>query len=300
MMVGLYELDMGFWLEKLDIHSFNREVEIVRLNGEKLNEDIPDVSVPGRVYPFTLILTLEGEATVEIDDKKYTLIPDTIMDLTGLHLFRNFLFSDDYKGYNLMISTRFYDEIFRDVKHLTPEGFSKQRVNPLDKITPEDTFLLAGIIERIICNIGRTNHIWQRRMIMNEICGFCMEVGNMIINNLSDTDKEMPLPENDMIFFKFARLLQDNSNERRTVEFYADKLRLTADYFARIIKMHTGRNVTDWINEALLHQAKLYLQNPEVTVQQVADMLNFSDQSAFGKFFKKQTGVAPGKYRKRH
>jgi AraC-like DNA-binding protein len=40
------------------------------------------------------------------------------------------------------------------------------------------------------------------------------------------------------------------------------------------------------------------LQHPDHAVQQVAAMLNFPDQSSFGKFFKKQTGASPNAYRK--
>ena len=40
-------------------------------------------------------------------------------------------------------------------------------------------------------------------------------------------------------------------------------------------------------------------QQAELSVQQVAEMLGFSDQSAFGKFFKRECGVSPAQYRKR-
>ena len=39
------------------------------------------------------------------------------------------------------------------------------------------------------------------------------------------------------------------------------------------------------------------LRDPELTIQQGAEALSFSDQSSFGKFFKKHTGLSPLKYR---
>ena len=39
------------------------------------------------------------------------------------------------------------------------------------------------------------------------------------------------------------------------------------------------------------------LRDPELTIQQIAEKMSFSDQSSFGKFFKKHTGVSPLKYR---
>ncbi len=54
-----------------------------------------------------------------------------------------------------------------------------------------------------------------------------------------------------------------------------------------------------WIDESLIREAKILLAaHGFTTVQQVADMLHFSDQSTFGKFFKKHMGLSPMEYRK--
>lgn len=266
-MVRFHEISIEHIVRKsFDGYSFNGEIGIDRLEGSKLNEKVPDVSIPGRVNAPTMILTLAGEANIEIDDKTYTLYPNTVMDLTGFQVFRNFLFSDDYKGYNIMLSNRFYEDAFREGKHLTPEAASKKRANPLDEISPEETTLLVNIVERIIWNIERKDHIWQRHMIINEVRNFYMEIGNLIVARLTSAEKEQNLPNNDLLFFKFMQLLQDNCKDRQGIGFYADKLCLTSDYFAKTIKLYTGRNVSDWINDALLRQAKIYLQDPDITV----------------------------------
>jgi len=297
-MVKYVEVNIGTMpARQLETYTFNEDVEIIKLEGEKLNADLPDLSLPGRINTPAIILTLAGKATIEINDKTYTILPNTLIDITGVRVFHNFLFSDDYRGYSIMVTNRFYEEIFYGERHLTPDVALRKSTDPLEHIGPTNTSLLVDILEKIIWNISRTSHIWYRRMVMNEVRSFYMEVGNIIVNNLTSAEKEQDLPDNGLLFFKFMQLLQDNSNERKSVGFYADKLCLTPDHFAKNIKAYTGRNVTDWINEALLRQAKLYLQDPESTLQQVADILNFSDQSAFGKFFKKQTGISPGEYK---
>jgi AraC-like DNA-binding protein len=45
-------------------------------------------------------------------------------------------------------------------------------------------------------------------------------------------------------------------------------------------------------------EAKILLRNPSLSIQQIADQLNFSDQSSFGKFFKKHHRMSPLEYRK--
>ena len=42
------------------------------------------------------------------------------------------------------------------------------------------------------------------------------------------------------------------------------------------------------------------LRKPDMTIQQITEALNFSDQSSFGKFFKKHVGSSPKKYRENH
>jgi AraC-like DNA-binding protein len=43
--------------------------------------------------------------------------------------------------------------------------------------------------------------------------------------------------------------------------------------------------------------ASRLLREPELSIQEIAEKLSFSDQSSFGKFFKKHTGISPLKYR---
>ncbi len=53
-----------------------------------------------------------------------------------------------------------------------------------------------------------------------------------------------------------------------------------------------------WINRATLIQAKVLLKNKDILVSEVADRLNFPSQSAFGFFFKRETGMTPSEYQK--
>ncbi|WP_366518190.1 helix-turn-helix domain-containing protein, partial [uncultured Mucilaginibacter sp.] len=44
-------------------------------------------------------------------------------------------------------------------------------------------------------------------------------------------------------------------------------------------------------------EAKVLLRNYEISIAQVAEEINFPDQSSFGKYFKKHTGFSPSEYR---
>ena len=96
---------------------------------------------------------------------------------------------------------------------------------------------------------------------------------------------------------RFFRQLATNYKTNRSVKFYADRLNLTPKYLSTAIKRATGRPILDWIHEAILIDAKMLLRTTDMTVQEIADQLNFSSSSAFVQFIKSHTGSTPRKLR---
>jgi AraC-like DNA-binding protein len=85
----------------------------------------------------------------------------------------------------------------------------------------------------------------------------------------------------------------------RKLDYYADQLHLTPKSLSAAIKKYTGKSAGKWIDDSITLEAKVLLQNKTLTVSQVSGMLNFSDQSVFGKFFRANTGISPIEYRKK-
>ena len=103
----------------------------------------------------------------------------------------------------------------------------------------------------------------------------------------------------DDLFEAFYNLLLAHYKESREVGFYADKLCLTPKYLSAVIKDLTGKSAFEWINDYVTLEAKALLKSTNMTIQQISDELNFANQSFFGKYFKRLTGVSPKEYRGR-
>jgi AraC family transcriptional activator of pobA len=101
------------------------------------------------------------------------------------------------------------------------------------------------------------------------------------------------------LFTKFRHLLSSNYMHERKLDFYASHLHVTPKSLSAAIKKKTGKSAGKWINDTIILEAKVLLQNKTLTVSQISGMLNFSDQSVFGKFFRAATGMSPVEYRKR-
>lgn len=83
----------------------------------------------------------------------------------------------------------------------------------------------------------------------------------------------------------------------RNVAFYAEHLCLTPRYLGTLIREVSDHTVMDWINEAVIQEAKILLLHSDKLVYQIADELNFPNPSFFSKFFHRMTGKTPNEYR---
>ncbi len=95
----------------------------------------------------------------------------------------------------------------------------------------------------------------------------------------------------------FFGLVEQNCLEHRNIAWYAEQLCVAPKYLANVIKKTTAKPVGVWLDSYLLLRAKTLLTTTRFTVQQIADSLGFKNQSHFGTFFRRATGVGPKKYR---
>lgn len=93
-------------------------------------------------------------------------------------------------------------------------------------------------------------------------------------------------------------LVKENYTVHRKISFYADEMKMTPRYLSHLLKVETGKSITQWINEFTLQEASFLLLKTNITIAQVSDRLGFPNQSFFGKYFKQHVGMSPKAYRK--
>ncbi|MES2795711.1 MAG: helix-turn-helix domain-containing protein [Bacteroidota bacterium] len=82
------------------------------------------------------------------------------------------------------------------------------------------------------------------------------------------------------------------------VQYFADRLGLTPNYFGDVIKHFTQKSAIENIHEFVIKKAKELLEkNKEMNSTEVAYELGFEYPNYFAKFFKKQVNLTPKEYR---
>lgn len=100
------------------------------------------------------------------------------------------------------------------------------------------------------------------------------------------------------VFNRFVRLVNEHVHEAHTLDYYADRLCLTARYLGAIVKDISGETAKAWIDRSLVNKAKVMLRHTDRQVAQVADALGFPTSSFFCRYFREHTGSTPQEYRK--
>lgn len=81
------------------------------------------------------------------------------------------------------------------------------------------------------------------------------------------------------------------------VQKIADMLRMSHVYLGQVFKEQEGMTVVDCINETRLAQARLYLEQQQMTVAEIMEKVGFSNESYFYRLFKRRYGTTPKEYR---
>ncbi|MEQ0560391.1 AraC family transcriptional regulator [Amycolatopsis sp. NEAU-NG30] len=96
----------------------------------------------------------------------------------------------------------------------------------------------------------------------------------------------------------FARLASRPEPGLWSVRAYADRLGVTPGHLTEAVKTATGRTAAQLVREARIREAQRFLLRTDLTVRQVARRTGFADPAYFCRFFRRETGVSPGEFRR--
>lgn len=102
------------------------------------------------------------------------------------------------------------------------------------------------------------------------------------------------------LFKKFIRLVQLHCVTQRDVSFYANELCISTRYLLAITKAMGKNSAKEIIDEFLMLELRVALQSTNLSLKEIAERYQFSDQSFFGRYFKKHTGMSPKEYRNKY
>lgn len=94
--------------------------------------------------------------------------------------------------------------------------------------------------------------------------------------------------------------IEQNYQERITVEELADRLALSRRNLERRFKKATANSIVEYIQRVKIEAAKMSLESSRENVNEVMYNVGYTDPKAFRTTFKKITGLSPVQYRQKY
>ncbi|RIX59201.1 helix-turn-helix domain-containing protein [Paenibacillus nanensis] len=91
--------------------------------------------------------------------------------------------------------------------------------------------------------------------------------------------------------------VEDHIDEDLSVVRLASRFHFNPAYLSRLFKQGSGQNLSDYIEEARIRNAKRLLASGELRVHEVGARVGYESPHSFTRFFKKATGMTPQEFR---
>lgn len=100
------------------------------------------------------------------------------------------------------------------------------------------------------------------------------------------------------LLMRFRQLVEERFREQWAVARYAEALGVTPGRLHAIATRTLGRTPRALIQQRLIYEAAVRLERSAITIKQLSYLLGFRDAAYFNRFFAKQVGIPPARYRR--
>lgn len=113
-----------------------------------------------------------------------------------------------------------------------------------------------------------------------------------------EAEGELPRDRDQERIERLGALIGAHFREHRDATFYAGAIGVSTAHLNRILRAATGCSLQQLLNRRLVEEARRDLVFTFLPAQSIALALGFPDPAYFSRFFRRETGMTPGEYRK--
>lgn len=247
---------------------------------------------------YTLVLVTEGEIDEIIGYSRHTFTAGDMFFIAEnqLHYAQNW--SEDVKGFMCLFDSDYFLLCLKHQIKLTSFPFFQLGQLPFVKLTQREVSMMEHLFWKLNsekCQRQTFNDDLLVRMFLNVIL---LEAERIYTNKKAKVP--FVLSRKDQLVARFQLLVNQKIVQLKKVSEFADLLHVHPHYLNDVVKEITGFPASFFIQKQLIDEIKSRLIQTNDTVASIAGDLNFTEESYLGRFFKKQVGLTPIQYRKKH
>lgn len=282
-------------------YCYNNEILLIRVtdfNKERLSKAASGlVSNSYKLDALMAVFVIEGDLDVSIDYNHYAVPEKSLLLISSMYSITGADISMGGRFFFLIAKREILDRLSdaSSPKPVITDEFSDVLQTPLFKMDDIEFKRLGRSFENLYQYLKDSRDNLKEYLIKHSLTLTLIEIFSLMTEKREISFQKHFSRRKD-IMTKFLFLLREFGEKEHNPAFYADRLFVSVQYLSLILKEETGKTASKHIAQYLATRARNILRGQNSSIKETAERLNFADQSSFGKFFKKETGITPKKY----
>ena len=241
---------------------------------------------------YLMLLITKGSGKHSIDYKDYNVEPGTMFIVSPgqVHCWD---LSFDTDGYVLFFKKEYFLIDFNHDKLIKLPFFNSSSSIPCLRLDSIEQKTLSNMFKNI--NDEYQNHLLNHHEMIRLYLNVLFLELSRIYNNKDE--KSIIYSYELMQLNRFELLVNKYFKEHKSQVFYAEKMSISLKQLNYLCKKAINKTPSKIILDRIILEAKRLVIHTNMSINAIADELNYNDNSYFIRFFKKSCDLTPEQYR---
>lgn len=252
-----------------------------------------------------LFFITEGRAQLEYDGHVVQLQKNDLFLYMVHSTAANFMASSDFNCRQIWFGRA---ELFNiDIyKQISVADMSNLKLNPVVHLKGDDIKLCDTYFQLLRDRMKFSTSVLTPDIVRMLFGTIVLEILSIMRRNSEQVAEEVQHEDINSSLHKkriiddFLRLVEESDGRIRRVDDFASQLNVTPKYLSTILKEVMNRRPSTYIQLYTLKAIERRLRFTDMTMQEIANDLNFPNPSFFGKYCKEHLGMTPLEYRMKY
>lgn len=265
---------------------------------------IPDIKVCLKNHGIIIIST-EGRAQFEYDGNLIQIQKNDLFLYMRNSIACNFMASSNFNCRQIWFTSGELWNI-NPYARTSLADLTHFKLHPVVHLSTDDTKLLDDYFHLLCYRMKERRPLLYNDIVRSLFSAMMLEILAIMRRNVEQII-EQNLPKSSSPAFhkrrlvdKFMQIVEESDGRIRKVDDFANQLNITPKYLSTLLKETMNRRPSAIIQLFTMKAIERRLRFTDMTMQEIANDLNFPNASFFGKFFKEHSGMTPLEYRTKY
>ena len=254
------------------------------------------VEAPMQIGFLLIVLCTEGEVTFTLGGREQHMEAGDLFISFGEQIIQEEHADRNFHAKAFLMTRQFAQNCIVGLNMMWPYLLYLMK-NPVLKMDSEEREWLENCYHLIRRRLSQMSGRYTRDATVSLVRAFYFEICNLLDARVQP-DQSGVQNRAYAIFDQFIRLLSQHFKQERSVEWYSNEMCLTPKHLSEVVKQVSGKTAGQWITTMVVIEIKNLLKHTTLSIKEIAQDMNFPNQSFLGKYFKNVEGISPSDFRK--